>query len=98
MNEQKHRRPQDDLPYEQRMKAIIQGYRWLLDQNERLAAYARKLERDVQRLREKTSLQGYTNRHQSDKLLEKSRECKRLKAHIAWLEEQLDNKSQQAAD
>lgn len=85
----RNRRPQDDLPYEQRMKHIIQHYRWLLDQNDRLAAYARKLEGKIEHLENELAERKRRNRNISDKVLEKTREVKRLHAHIEWLEEQI---------
>ena len=84
-----HKRPQDDLPYEQRMKHIIEHYRWLLEQNDRLAAYARKLEQTVSEQSEKLAKRTATNRSLSDRFVEKNRENKRLKAHIEWLEEKI---------
>lgn len=82
-----------DIPYEQRMKYIIEDYRRLLDWNERLAAYARALEEKVKNLEEDVSVKWYKNSEMSRRLIEKNRECKRLKAHIEWLEEQLQKKS-----
>ena len=81
--------PQDDLPDEQWMKHFIEHYRWLLDQNERLAAYAKKLEKRISDLTLKCSEQGATNKKLSEKYVLKNRENKRLRAHIEWLNEKL---------
>lgn len=90
MEEYKNRhRPQDDLPYERRMLYIIQDYRKLLEQNERLADYCKKLERDIENLRLKRTEQGLTNKNLAEICTKRSREIKRLKVRIDWLEEQL---------
>ena len=89
MNEYNRRRPQDDLPYEQQMKHIIRHYRWLLDQNEKLAAYARKLEREIDKLMEKTAKQAMTNASEHERIIQVRRERDRLKAHIEWLYEKI---------
>ena len=88
-----HRRPQDDLPYEQRMKHIIEGYRWLLDENDRLAAYAKSLERKIENLEKDITYRAGKNVEVSAKFVEQNREVKRLRAHIRWLEEKLDEQS-----
>lgn len=85
-----HNRPQDDLPYEQRMKHIIQGYRRLLEQNEKLADYARSIERKIGFLEKEITTKAAKNVEISNKFVEKNRECKRLKAHIKWIEEQIE--------
>ena len=95
MNERNnyHRAPQDDLPYEQQMKHIIEHYRWLLDQNGRLAAYARSLEKKVEALEKDLANRAAKNMNLHERFVEKNRECKRLKAHIEWLNEQLGRQS-----
>lgn len=82
-----------DIPYEQRMKYIIEDYRRLLDQNERLAAYAKALEKKIEDLERDLTYRIGKNVEISARFVEKNRECKRLHAHIKWLEEQLRQKS-----
>lgn len=89
MNEDLRKRPQDDLPYEQRMKHIIEHYRVLLEQNERLVNYAKKLETKIGELEEKLSLSKHSNEKNHNRFIEKNRETKRLQAHISWLEEKI---------
>jgi len=90
MEEYKNRhRPQDDIPYERRMFYIIQDYRKILEQNEQLAAYCKKLEKEIEKLRQKSTEQGLTNKNLAEICTKRSREIKRLKARIDWLEEQL---------
>jgi len=83
------RRPQDDLPYEQRMKHIIEHYRWLLEQNDRLAAYARSLEQKIEAQGDRLAKAQVSRDAYYEKLVEKRRECRRLSAHIEWLKEKL---------
>ena len=90
-----HRRPQDDIPYERRMLNIIQGYRKLLEENERLAQYARKLENKIKLLEEKKASQGLANKRIYDVSVARNREIKRLKAHIEWLMERLKEKEKE---
>ena len=78
-----------DIPYEQRMKYIIEGYRKLLEQNDKLAAYAKALEKRVQQLEEDVKYRAAKNVDISTRFVEKNRECKRLREHIRWLEEKL---------
>lgn len=90
MEEYKNRhRPQDDIPYERRMFYIIQDYRKILEQNERLAAYCKKLEKDIEDLKLKRYEQGEKNKKMAEICSKRGREIKRLKARIDWLEEQL---------
>ena len=93
MEENEIKWPQKDLPYEQQMKHVIQHYRWLLDQNEKLAAYAKKLEQKIEMLKNENAKKGEANKVAHERFVEKNRECKRLQAHIMWLEEQLRQKS-----
>ena len=79
------KRPQDDLPYEQQMKHIIEHYRWLLDQNEKLAMYAKKLEHRIELLKDNITKKGEVNLRQGEANVQLNRENKRLKAHISWL-------------
>lgn len=51
-NEEKKRRPQDDLPYERRMLYIIKDYRKLVAANEMLDTYAKQLEEANEELRD----------------------------------------------
>ena len=55
------KRPQDEIPYELRMKNIIRGYRWLERQLERIVPYTKKLEKENEELHEKLSLKGWKN-------------------------------------
>ncbi|MBQ9560584.1 MAG: hypothetical protein IJV08_11505 [Bacteroidaceae bacterium] len=89
MNDNRYRRPQDDLPYERRMLYIIRDYRRLLEANERLAAYARSLEQRIEELEDKRARQAMANKAQREMNTQYHREIKRLKAHIDWLREQL---------
>lgn len=77
------------IPYEQRMKHIIEGYRKLYDLNERLAAYARALERKIEQLEKDITYRAAKNVEVSARFVEKNREYKRLLAHAKWLEDQL---------
>ena len=72
------------------MKHIIEHYRWLLDQNDRLAVYARKLELNVDRLKDEIAKKGMINRKRGEAYVQLNRERKRLKAHIDWLNKRLD--------
>lgn len=97
MEKREYRKPQDDLPYEQRMKHIIEHYRWLLDQNDKLAAYARSLEQKVKYLEKDLTYRISKNVQISEKFVEKNREVKRLRIYIAWLKEKFasqDNKEE----
>jgi len=85
------KKPQDDLPYERRMLSIIRGYRWLLEQNERLANYAHSLEKRILELEEKKAKQSMYNKDLYRKLVDQRRENRRLKAHMEWLEEQIES-------
>ena len=82
-----------NIPYEQRVKYIIEGYRKLFEQNEKLAAYAHALERKVEQLEKDITYRAAKNVEISAKFVEKNRECKRLKEHIRWLEEKLKEQS-----
>lgn len=83
-----------DIPYYQRMKYIIEGYRKLLEQNDKLAAYAKALEKKVKQLEDDVTYRAAKNVEVSAKFVEKNRECKRLRAHIRWLEEKLKEQEQ----
>ena len=72
------------------MKYIIEGYRKLYDLNEKLAEYARRLEKRVAHLEGELSEKIEKNTSINNRLVEKNRECKRLLARIEWLEEQLN--------
>lgn len=76
-----------DIPYEQRMKYIIEDYRKLYDLNERLAEYARRLEKRVAHLEGELSEKIEKNTSINNRLVEKNRECKRLLARIEFLED-----------
>jgi len=78
-----------EIPYEQRMKYIIEDYRRLLERNERLAAHARALERRIDQLEKDVTYRAAKNVEISERFVEKNREVKRLRAHIKWLEEKL---------
>lgn len=71
------------------MLYIIRDYRRLLEQNEKLAAHARALETRVKELEDDLKTRISKNVDISAKFVEKNRECKRLRAHIEWLEEKL---------
>lgn len=82
-----HRRPQDDLPYEQHMKHIIKGYRYLYDKMEQLVPYTKELEEKNKNLNEKLSVANHRHDITFGKLVAARREVKRLTAHIEWLKE-----------
>lgn len=80
-------RPQDDIPYERRMLYIICGYRKLYEQNEKLAEYAKLLERKNEELKVKCYEKGATNKELGEINVKLRRENKRLKAYIQWLKD-----------
>lgn len=82
-------RPQDDLPYEVRMKFIIHGYRKLLEKLEYIEPYTRRLEKQNQSLREQLSEKGVHNKVMSEKLSERKKEEKQLKKQINILQERI---------
>lgn len=73
------KRPQDDIPYEVRMKYIIMGYRRLEQKLEKLTAYAKKLERENEELQDQISMKGWKNLQMSEKNTLYRRENKALK-------------------
>lgn len=76
---EERKRPQDDIPYEVRMKYIIQGYRRLEQKLEKLVAYAKKLECENEELQDQISLKGWKNQQMSEKNTLYRRENKALK-------------------
>ncbi len=82
--------PQKDLPYEVQMKYIIHGYRKLQEQLDYIVPYTKKLEKTIENLEEKISLQRYKNKNLYEKYVENNREKKRWKAHSEWLTERMD--------
>lgn len=79
-------RPQDDIPYEVRMKVIIESHRKLEERLETLKAYARKLERKVDDLNDKLAKKKMSNQSVHEKFVLANREKKRYKARCEWLE------------
>lgn len=88
-NQNNYRRPQDDIPYEQRMKFIIQGYRKLYEDNEKLVTYLKQLEQEIEEYKELLSVSKHRFEKKNRELVEKRREMKRLSARITLLEEKL---------
>lgn len=88
-NQNNYRRPQDDIPYEQRMKFIIQGYRKLYEDNEKLVTYLKQLEQEIEEYKELLSVNKQRFEKKNRELVEKRREMKRLSARITFLEEKL---------
>jgi molecular chaperone DnaK (HSP70) len=71
------------------MKHIIKHYRWLLEQNEKLAEYAKSLEKKIDDLEHKITEKAEKNIFLVEKHTQRNRENKRLKARIEWLESKL---------
>lgn len=80
---------QDEIPYEYRMKFIIEGYRRNLQQLDELMAYARKLEQKIDDERERRAAISLKSRKMAESVTEKRRENKRLKVRIAFLCERI---------
>lgn len=80
-------RPQDDIPYEQIVKHIIEDYYRLEEQLEKVAAYARKLEREVENEKKERAKKAATNSRMQEKLTEARRKITRLEGYIHWLRE-----------
>lgn len=88
-NQNYHRRPQDDIPYEQRMKFIIEGYRKLYEDNEKLVEYLKQLEEEVENYKGLLSLKRYDFEKKNEQYVQKRREANRYKTRIKFLEEKL---------
>ena len=74
-----NKRPQDEIPYEVRMKYIIKGYRRLENKMKELVAYAKKLEKDNEELQDQILMKAWKNRQMSEKNTLYRRENKALK-------------------
>ena len=88
-NQNYHRRPQDDIPYEQRMKFIIEGYRKLYEDNEKLVTYLKQLEQEIEKYKGLLSLKRHDFDRKNEQYVQKRREANRYKTRIKFLEEKL---------
>lgn len=88
-NQNYRHRPQDDIPYEQRMKSIIQGYRKLYEDNEKLTSYLKQLEKEIEEYKGLLSLKRHDFEKKNEEFVQKRREVKRLRERIKFLEEKL---------
>ena len=86
--------PQDDLPYEVRMKYIIQDYRRMIERVETISNYAKKLEKENKELAETISIKKLKHQITYRKLVDVRRENKALKKHNLMLQKQLRNLEQ----
>lgn len=88
-NQNYHRRPQDDIPYERRMLNIIQGYRKLYEDNEKLIAYLKQLEQNIEEYKGLLSLKKHQFEKKNEEFVQIRREANRLRVRISFLEEKL---------
>lgn len=82
-------RPQDDLPYEVRMKFIIHGYRKLWEKLEYIEPYTHQLEEQNKSLTEKLSKLRSHIGALSSKLSERKKEQKQLGVQISMLQKRI---------
>lgn len=95
MDFENRKRPQDDLPYERRMYYIIKDYRRLQGRLEELKDYAKQLEKDLRKEKDKRYHLSSTNMRLSQKSVKANRGKKRLYNYITYLIEKYDIPSQE---
>lgn len=85
-------RPQDDLPYERQMFYIIKDYRRLTELLQKVSAYARKLEKELESTKEKRAKSALANYKMSEELVAARKEIKRLNGERDELRRKLKSK------
>ena len=84
-NQPKHHRPQDDIPYEQLMKHIIEDYHRLQRQLDYIVPYTKKLEAKIEYLKDENARKGLTNKTNKERLVAKNREMKQWRDYALAL-------------
>lgn len=72
------------------MYYIIRDYRRMFYDRENVVAYVNKLKRQIENLKKERAERALRNKRAAEVSLERSREIKRLKAHIEWLKERYE--------
>lgn len=80
-------RPQDDIPYEQIVKHIIEDYYRIQERLEKLVDYTKKLERDYENEKKQRISKGEKNKIIGERFTVINRKYKRLYTFLEYLKE-----------